>query len=55
VAAVRRAKQALEEYNGAEGNAQSLRILAEAYEALGMEELAADARRVLELNFPGES
>lgn len=55
VAAARRAKQALEEYNGAEGNAQSLRILAEAYERLGMEELAADARRVLTLNFPGES
>ncbi len=54
VAAMNRAKTALEQYNGAEGNAESLKILAEAYEKLGMDELAADARRVLSTNFPGE-
>ena len=52
VAAVNRAKNALEEYNGAIGNAESLRIMAQAYDKLGMEDLAADAWRVLELNFP---
>ena len=54
VAAVNRAKSALEEYNGAVGNAASLQIMVEAYEELGMTDLAADARRVLELNFPNE-
>jgi outer membrane protein assembly factor BamD len=52
VAAVNRARNALEAYNGADSNAQSLRIMIEAYEELGMNDLAADARRVLELNFP---
>jgi len=55
VAAANRAKSALEEYNGANGNADSLRIMAEAYDNLGMTDLAADARRVLAANFPGES
>ena len=52
VAAVNRAKGALEIYNGAESNDESLRILISAYEELGMDDLAADARRVLTLNFP---
>ncbi len=51
VAALNRAKNALEEYNGAEGNARSLTIMAEAYEELGMLDLAADTRRVLCANF----
>ena len=55
VAALNRAKTALEEFNGAPGNKESLRIMAEAYERLGMSDLAADTRRVLELNYPGES
>ncbi len=54
VAALNRAKNSLEEFNGAPANAESLRIMAEAYDELGMNDLAADARRVLELNFPGE-
>lgn len=54
VAAVNRAKNALEEYNGATGNEQSLKIMAEAYDNLGMTDLAADARKVLALNFPNE-
>ena len=55
IAALNRAKSALEDYNGATGNAMSLMIMAESYEKLGMADMAADARRVLELNFPGES
>ncbi len=54
VAALNRARAALEQFNGAEGNNRSLEIMAEAYEALGMAELAADTRRVLASNFPGE-
>ncbi|MDH3273251.1 MAG: outer membrane protein assembly factor BamD, partial [Gammaproteobacteria bacterium] len=53
VAALNRAKSALEEYNGVEMNEKSLRIMAAAYEKLGMTDLAADTRRVLSLNFPG--
>ncbi len=52
VAALNRAKTAIEQYNGAESNTRSLEIMAEAYEALGMTELAADTRRVLASNFP---
>ena len=55
VAALNRAKSALEEYNGADGNARSLQLMAEAYENLGMGDLAADTRRVLAENFPGDS
>ena len=55
VAALNRAKSALEEYNGAEGNARSLQIMADAYDELGMHDLAADTRRVLAANFPNES
>ncbi|MDJ0709369.1 MAG: outer membrane protein assembly factor BamD [Woeseiaceae bacterium] len=55
VAALSRAKNALEAYNGAEGNARSLQIMAAAYDSLGMTDLAADTRRVLQQNFPGES
>jgi outer membrane protein assembly factor BamD len=55
VAAVNRAKTALEEYNGASGNERSLRIMAEAYDNLGMTDLAADTRKVLAANFPNES
>ena len=52
VAALNRAKNALEEFHGAAGNQTSLTIMAEAYEKLGMLDLANDARRVLDLNFP---
>ncbi len=55
VAALNRAKDALQNYNGAEGNAHSLQIMAAAYEELGMHDLAADTRRVLQENFPNES
>ncbi len=55
VAALNRAKNALEEFNGADSNAESLIIMASAYEQLGMMDLAVDTRRVLDLNFPGEN
>jgi len=54
VAAANRAKTALEQYNGASGNAESLRIMVEAYGQLGMTDLRDDAQRVLDLNFPNE-
>ena len=54
IASLNRAKNALEEYNGTPANAESLRIMEKAYEKLGMYDLAADARRVLELNFPDQ-
>jgi outer membrane protein assembly factor BamD len=53
VAAANRARNALESYNGATSNAESLRIMITAYEELGMDDLASDAKRVLEMNFPG--
>ena len=54
VAAVNRAKSALEEYNGASGNEESLKIMVEAYDNLGMTDLANDARRVLAASFPND-
>ena len=55
VAAANRAKTALEEFNGATGNAESLRIMVEAYDQLGMIDLRDDAQRVLDTNFPNGS
>lgn len=55
VAAVNRAKYALEEFNGADSGKESLDILIEAYDKLGMTEIAADARRVRENTFPNGS
>jgi len=54
VAALNRAKAALEQFNGASGNARSLQIMAAAYENLGMMDLAADTQKVLAENFPNE-
>jgi outer membrane protein assembly factor BamD len=47
VAAVNRAKYALEHYPGAPELEQTLGIMVTAYEMLGMQDLATDARRVL--------
>jgi len=55
VAALNRAKGAIEQYNGAVSGKDSLAIMVEAYEGLGMMDLAADTRRVLQSNFPNES
>ena len=51
VAALNRATTALETYNGAESGAESLQIMIEAYEGLGMNDLAEDTRRILQKNF----
>jgi outer membrane protein assembly factor BamD len=51
VAALNRAKEALETYHGADSGAESLQIMIEAYDGLGMTELAEDTRRVLQMNF----
>lgn len=51
VAALNRAKTALETYHGADSGEESLQIMIEAYEGLGMTELAEDTRRVLQKNF----
>jgi len=51
VAALNRAKTALETYHGADSGEESLQIMIKAYEGLGMTELAEDTRRVLQKNF----
>ncbi len=52
VAAVNRAQLALTEYQGVPAAEEALSVLVSSYEALGMQDLAQDARRVLEKNFP---
>lgn len=51
VAAANRAKYAVEHYPGAPELKQSLQLMVTAYEKLGMRDLAADARRVLNASF----
>ena len=51
VAAINRAKFSLENYDGAPQLEETLALMVESYEALGMQDLAADARRVLQENF----
>ena len=51
VAAVNRAKYSLEHYPGAPALEESLQLMVDAYEQLGMRDLAADARRVLTESF----
>ena len=55
VAALNRAKTAVEEYNGADSTKDSLDIMIAAYENLGMNDLAADTRRVRDNTFPNDS
>ena len=55
VAAINRAKYALEHYPEAPQLEQTLQILVAAYEQLGMTDLAADARRVLRETFGDEA
>lgn len=54
VAALNRAKNSLEEYHGSDASEESLQLMIEAYEGLGMTELATDARRVLQENYPND-
>jgi outer membrane protein assembly factor BamD len=52
VAAANRAQYALKAYPQAPANEEGLVILVRAYDALGMNDLRDDARRVLDRNFP---
>lgn len=52
IAAANRAQMLLERYNGAPTMPDALKIMVQAYTRLGLIDLAADARKVLELNYP---
>ena len=52
LAAANRSRFALEEYDGAPAVKESLGIMVQAYDNLGMTELADDARRVLAASYP---
>lgn len=52
VAAVNRAQHAIQHYPQAPAKEESLAILVQAYEAMGITDLHDDALRVLKLNFP---
>ena len=52
VAAVNRAKYVLENFQRTPSTANALVILVEAYRAMEMQDLAEDALRVLQTNFP---
>lgn len=51
VAAINRAKYAIEHFPGAPELEQTLALMVEAYEKLGMQDLAADTRRVIAENY----
>ena len=52
VAALNRAQVALTDFQGVPAAEEALHIMVQSYEALGMKDLAADTRRVLQTNFP---
>ena len=52
VAAANRGKYTLQAYPQSEYEGDALALMAAAYTALGQEQLAADARKVLEQNYP---
>ena len=53
VAAVNRANNIIKEYDRTPAVPHALQIMQEGYHKLGMEDLAADAERVFNLNYPG--
>ncbi|MGB9670079.1 MAG: outer membrane protein assembly factor BamD [Halothiobacillaceae bacterium] len=53
LSAANRAQGLIERYQGAPSMPEALKIMVEAYTKLGLSDLAADARKVLELNYPG--
>jgi outer membrane protein assembly factor BamD len=53
VAAVQRAQGALRDYSGTPAAEEALSILMRAYDGLALPQLREDARRVLQLNYPG--
>lgn len=52
VAAINRAQNALTDYQGVPALEEALFIMMRSYDALGMEQLAGDTRRVMEKNYP---
>lgn len=52
VAAINRAQTTVNEYQGVPAVEDALFILMKSYDALGMQQLSADTKRVLEANFP---
>lgn len=54
VAAAQRASQAIEQYDGAPAVQAALVVMIEAYERLGLSDLASQTRQVYEANFNGE-
>ena len=54
IAAANRARYAVDNYHGSPEIADSLKIMVKAYRTIGMDDLAADAERMLATNFPGE-
>lgn len=52
IAAANRAKHVIEGYQGTPAVPEALATLVQAYRKLGMDDLAADAERVLRLNYP---
>jgi outer membrane protein assembly factor BamD len=52
IAAANRAKQVIESYQGTPAVPEALAILTQAYRKLGLDDLAADAERVLKMNYP---
>ena len=55
VAALARARYEIENYDGAPITREALEISAECYRRIGMNDLADDARKLLEANFPGDT
>ncbi len=54
VAALNRAKNVLETYYQTTATPQALGLMIEAYDKLGLKQLAAETRQVLELNYPDQ-
>lgn len=55
VAAAQRARQAIEQYDGAPAIKDALRVMIHCYRKLDYDDLAANTERVFQENFPGES
>jgi len=55
LAAAKRGSYIVEHYQGSTSVPEALRIMVESYQQLGLEDLARDARRVLEHNFPDQA
>jgi outer membrane protein assembly factor BamD len=55
IAAASRAQNLLQRYDGAPTMPEALKIMVQAYTKLGLTDLAADSRKVLELNYPDQA